>query len=202
MKAVHLRTEHMENPLGLQTVRPVFSWHTDGGLQSAYEIIVRNGKTAVWKSGKVTTGHMLARCGYDAAPREHLTWRIRLWDENDQPGEWNDAWFEMGLLQASSRMAGSRRKKQSSNRNGCILPGVGQCPMLTAKRIMHDPEREHRRWFAPCKFAWGFISRHIRSNPSLSMADYLKAFQIHRIHRPCHRSPLLLQKRHVLILHK
>lgn len=87
MKAVHLRTEHLENPLGLQTVRPVFSWHTDGGLQSAYEIIVRNGKTAVWKSGKVTTGHMLARCGYDAAPREHLTWRIRLWDENDQPGE-------------------------------------------------------------------------------------------------------------------
>ena len=105
MKAVHLRTEHLENPLGLQTVRPVFSWHTDGGLQSAYEIIVRNGKTAVWKSGKVTTGHMLARCGYDAAPREHLTWRIRLWDENDQPGEWNDAWFEMGLLQASSWMA-------------------------------------------------------------------------------------------------
>ena len=89
MKAVHLQTEHLENPLGLQTVRPVFSWHTDGGLQSAYEIIVRNGKTAVWKSGKVTTGRMLARCGYDAAPREHLTWRIRLWDENDHPGEWN-----------------------------------------------------------------------------------------------------------------
>ena len=87
---------------GLANCSPGFSWHTDGGLQSAYEIIVRNGKTAVWKSGKVTTGHMLARCGYDAAPREHLTWRIRLWDENDQPGEWNDAWFEMGLLQASS----------------------------------------------------------------------------------------------------
>ncbi len=102
MKAIHLRTEHMKNPLGLQTVAPVFSWHTDGGLQSAYEINVFIGETAVWQSGKVNSSRMLAPCCYDAMPREHLTWRIRLWDENDHPGEWNEAWYEMGLLHASS----------------------------------------------------------------------------------------------------
>lgn len=30
-----------------------------------------------------------------------MHWKIRLWDENDQPGEWSEAFFEMGLLEKS-----------------------------------------------------------------------------------------------------
>ena len=34
--------------------------------------------------------------------RERVTWKVRLWDENDAPGEWSEpAFFEMGLLRAS-----------------------------------------------------------------------------------------------------
>ena len=29
--------------------------------------------------------------------RERVTWRIRLWDENGEPGEWNEAFFETGI---------------------------------------------------------------------------------------------------------
>ena len=30
--------------------------------------------------------------------RERVDWKIRLWDENDEAGEWTEAFFEMGLL--------------------------------------------------------------------------------------------------------
>ena len=31
--------------------------------------------------------------------RERVVWRVRLWDENDESGDWAEAFFEMGLLQ-------------------------------------------------------------------------------------------------------
>jgi alpha-L-rhamnosidase len=31
--------------------------------------------------------------------RQKIYWRVRVWDEHDQPGKWSDtAWFEIGLL--------------------------------------------------------------------------------------------------------
>ena len=51
MKAVNLKTEHMENPLGIDVAKPYLSWTCQGGKrQSAYEIEAISGKSL---SGRV-----------------------------------------------------------------------------------------------------------------------------------------------------
>src|SRR6202034_3911732 len=63
---VHLRTNALEAPLGLDTPAPLFSWQSDAKTanwtQSAYEILVATdasllhiGKADVWDSGRVAS---------------------------------------------------------------------------------------------------------------------------------------------------
>ncbi len=63
---VHLRTEQMTNPLGIDVAKPVFEWQSDSitpnWMQSAYEVTVAtdaasllNARTAVWDSGPATS---------------------------------------------------------------------------------------------------------------------------------------------------
>lgn len=104
MRAICLRTEHMRNPLGIDIRRPYLSWFCEGGItQTAYEIEASLEGEVFWKSGKVETDKMNAMFGgsqkYQAESRQHMFWKIRLWDENDIPGEWSEeAEFETGLL--------------------------------------------------------------------------------------------------------
>ena len=104
MRAICLRTEHMRNPLGIDIRRPYLSWLCEGGItQTAYEIEASLEGEVFWKSGKVETDKMNAMFGgsqkYQAESRQHMFWKIRLWDENDIPGEWSEeAEFETGLL--------------------------------------------------------------------------------------------------------
>lgn len=59
IKAINLKTEYLQNPLGIDIVRPSFMWNVDGAVkQTAYQIIAKvNGKT-VWNSGKVESSAM------------------------------------------------------------------------------------------------------------------------------------------------
>ncbi len=94
MKAIRLRCEYLINPIGVELKSPRLMWNTiDGIKQTAYQII-----TEKWDSGKILTDSMHADYPLPLRSRERVTWRIRLWDENDFPGEWNEAFFEIGLL--------------------------------------------------------------------------------------------------------
>ena len=104
MKAIHLQTEYLTEPLGLGITQPRFYWNVEGGItQTAYQIVcTRDGET-VWDSGKVTSSSM-THIRYEGKPlrsRDLVSWRVRLWDENDQPGEESESRFELGLLEAS-----------------------------------------------------------------------------------------------------
>lgn len=103
MRASNLRTEHMVNPLGLQTATPTLSWNcTDGMTQTAYRIIAQSGGCTVWDSGRVASSQMSVRYGGPAAKaRERIEWRITLWDEYGESGQPESAWFEMGLTSGS-----------------------------------------------------------------------------------------------------
>ena len=100
MKATKLKTEHMVNPIGLQTINPTLSWVCDGGItQTAYQIIAKSGDAIVWNSGKVASSQMAVPYGGSAAKaREKIDWSVKLWDENDADGEMETASFEMGLI--------------------------------------------------------------------------------------------------------
>ncbi len=103
MRAIHLRTEYLKDPMGIDIVSPRLFWNCEGGVaQTAYQIVAESDDTQVWDSGKVESVFM--RCTYPQPlrARQRVTWKMRLWDENGEPGEWSEpAFFETGLLSAS-----------------------------------------------------------------------------------------------------
>ncbi|MBP5294250.1 MAG: family 78 glycoside hydrolase catalytic domain, partial [Lachnospiraceae bacterium] len=105
MKAIRLRTEYLKNPLGIDIRHPRLMWNCGdwnglenaaGARQTAYQIV-----TDQWDSGKVESSSMQAVYPLPLESRERVNWKIRLWDGNGEPGEWSEAFFETGLLQAS-----------------------------------------------------------------------------------------------------
>ncbi len=93
MKAIRLRTEYLFDPIGIDIQHPRLMWNCEGGLtQTAYQIVTEN-----WDSGKVASASMQAVYPTLLRDRERVNWKIRLWDENDEPGDWSEAFFEMGI---------------------------------------------------------------------------------------------------------
>ena len=94
MKAIRLRTEYLKNPLGIDIKHPRLMWNCEGGVkQTAYQIV-----TESWDSGRVESDSMQAVYPKELRSRERASWKLRLWDESGEPGEWSEAFFEMGLL--------------------------------------------------------------------------------------------------------
>lgn len=102
MKAIELKCEYLDNPVGIDVTAPRFFWKCNGGkTQSAYQIICeREGKT-IWDTGKVASCEMthIPYRGKSLQSRDRVNWKVLLWDEADAPGEWSEAYFEMGLLE-------------------------------------------------------------------------------------------------------
>jgi alpha-L-rhamnosidase len=112
LTCVDLRCEYATNPLGIDAARPRLSWVLNAGVrdqsQSAYQILaassphlLETGAAAdLWDSGKVESGDILVEyAGRPLASGERCWWKVRAWDQDDQPGPESDsAWFEMGLL--------------------------------------------------------------------------------------------------------
>ena len=104
MKAVRLRVEYLKNPMGIDVTKPRFSWNCEDGIkQSAYQIRAVNeeGKE-LWDTGKVEFSQMvhISWGGESLKSRERVFWKVRLWDEKEELGEWSEeAYFELGLLE-------------------------------------------------------------------------------------------------------
>ena len=106
MQAINLQTEYLTNPVGIDITSPRFFWNCEGGVsQSAWQIVATDdeGKVA-WDSGKMAGAKMtqVPYQGRSLTSRDLISWRVRLWDENGNVGEWSEeASFEIGLLNKS-----------------------------------------------------------------------------------------------------
>ncbi len=102
MKAIRLRTEYLQEPMGIDITEPRLMWNdADGTYQTAYQIICRDdGENLLWDSGKVASSSMYADyAGEKLKSRASVLWQVRLWDEQDQASDWSDqSSFELGLL--------------------------------------------------------------------------------------------------------
>lgn len=102
MKAVNLKTEYLTNPIGIDIVRPRFSWTFTSGLkQTAYRIVARDDRGSVrWDSGKVASSqmHLVEWGGKPLTSRMKIEWTVEIWDEKDVPEISERATFEIGLL--------------------------------------------------------------------------------------------------------
>lgn len=103
IRAIRLRTEYLQNPVGIDVKSPRLFWNVEGAVkQTAYQVLATSDEKVVWDSGKVSSSKMAGiRYPHRLISRQRIDWKVLLWDENDIPGEWSEtAHFEMGLLKA------------------------------------------------------------------------------------------------------
>ena len=99
MKAVNLRTEYLENPVGIDLLHPRLMWTCEGGKkQTSYRITAVSDGITVWDSGRVVSDAMFADYPRELSSRQRVTWTVTLWDETGTEGEKSAAFFETGLL--------------------------------------------------------------------------------------------------------
>ncbi|MDR1498426.1 MAG: glycoside hydrolase family 78 protein [Puniceicoccales bacterium] len=107
-----LRCEQEENPVGIETQRPCFSWktysETRGFTQLAYQIQVsdrpsEDGAGNIWDSGKIKSEQSVL-VPFDGRqkplkPSTVYYWKVRTWDkQHDRPSKWsNTQTFTTGL---------------------------------------------------------------------------------------------------------
>ena len=93
-QAVNLRCEYRENPLGLDDLRPRFSWQLQdtASTQAAYRIQVfcEGMDTPFWDSGKISSRayHLIPYEGPALKPRSRYYWRVRVWDKKGQDSDY------------------------------------------------------------------------------------------------------------------
>lgn len=100
MWATRLKTEYLTNPIGIDEKKPRLFWNCEGGTaQTAWQIIAADDTGKVlWDSGKVKSSSMRAAWdGESVPPKTKVLWKIRLWDEQDEPSDWQEASFETGF---------------------------------------------------------------------------------------------------------
>jgi alpha-L-rhamnosidase len=113
---IHLKTNGLVNPLGIDTEKPSYSWASDAKtpnwMQSAYEVLVATdaanllpGKADVWDSGRVSSSESvdIAYAGSPLKSQQRYVWKVLVWDNSDTPRQTASApaWFETGLMTAA-----------------------------------------------------------------------------------------------------
>jgi alpha-L-rhamnosidase len=108
----NLRCEYLNNPLGIDIIRPRLSWcvisDTRGQLQTAYRVIVASSKEKLmnndgdlWDSKKVISDQsaQLLYAGRPLTSGMRCFWKIKIWDKDDDETPWSEPVFwTMGLL--------------------------------------------------------------------------------------------------------
>jgi alpha-L-rhamnosidase len=109
----NLLCEHLENPIGIDILRPRFSWQLSGEkrniMQTAYEVRVgsediSSGKNILWTSGKIQSGNStyVPYGGSALQSGKRYYWQVRVWNNENKSSGWSKAAFwEMGLLNPS-----------------------------------------------------------------------------------------------------
>lgn len=107
-----LTCEFVENPLGLASTSPRFSWmiaaNEKNVRQTAYELLVSEtlaelhvSGTTTWHSGKVSSDQsvLVEWAGKSLKPFQRYYWKVRVFDANGTASAWSDpAWFETAML--------------------------------------------------------------------------------------------------------
>ena len=105
-----LRIEYLENPEGIDVLKPRFSWVLKGDgfnrHQSAYQIHVSLSKNDInrgfiWNSGKISSNetNQIIYDGATLVSGKKYFWKVTVWDENDVSSTSEIASWSMGNLE-------------------------------------------------------------------------------------------------------
>jgi alpha-L-rhamnosidase len=95
-----LKTELLQDPLGIDTVKPRFSWiveeATPGAKQTAYQVQAasspeRLATPDLWDSGRLASGpsHLVEYAGKALGSRQQVWWRVKSWDKDGKETGWS-----------------------------------------------------------------------------------------------------------------
>jgi len=115
MTVFSLKCEYLENPSGIDEVRPRLGWILEsaerGQKQTAYRIIVASSEENLkkdvgdlWDTGKVTSDQssQVVYNGKELRSRMRCYWKVCAWDRNGEMTQFSPpAFWTMGLLSAS-----------------------------------------------------------------------------------------------------
>lgn len=136
-----LECENLVNPLGLDNIKPHFSWKlhsNESGCQQAYYeiqvasdslLLIRN-KADLWRSGviKSDASVMIRYQGKILQSRSLCYWRVRSWNQRGRLSGWSRvARFSVGILE---------RNQLHGAYIGLSLSGSNVCSPLLRKKIM------------------------------------------------------------------
>ena len=99
-----LRVENLQNPKGIDTAEPRFSWtilsDKQDVHQTAYQIVVSTDKGEVWNTGRVESDQQLW-VRYQGQPLKSATsctWKVKVWTNVGETAWSDEASFGIGLL--------------------------------------------------------------------------------------------------------
>ncbi|MFH1022796.1 MAG: family 78 glycoside hydrolase catalytic domain [Planctomycetota bacterium] len=185
-KAISLRCEHLENPLGLDETRPRLSWRIaderPGARQTAWQVVAAGSPESLaqsphlWDSGRVRGDQCLdiIYAGRALKSRQRVFWRVRVWDREGAVSDWSEtACFEMGLLKSadwSARWIGRPLEGREGGqpcphlrRGFALKPGIARARIYASARGLFElhlnGERVGRDYFTP---GWTDYHRRIQ----------------------------------------
>ncbi len=109
---VNLKCEYSDNPVGIDTRIPRFSWEITGTERGQYQmayqllvasnpIILQDNKGDIWNSGRIKSSENI-QIEYQGKTLNSSTryyWKVRIWDRTGKPALFSEnAWFETALL--------------------------------------------------------------------------------------------------------
>ncbi len=119
MQIFDLRTQNLKDPIGIQSVSPIFSWKLGSDernqTQTAYRIVaaseaekLERGEYDLWDSGKVESdaNYGIVYGGETISSIQGVYWQVKVWDRDGKESEFSEsAYFETGLLEKSDWQA-------------------------------------------------------------------------------------------------
>lgn len=106
----NLKSDHLENPIGIDNPSPRLSWNIDdtraGAKQTAYQILVGtdsldvvSGKGNQWDTKKQTASDILVTyAGEKLSPYTKYYWKVKVWDMENKESSSSVNSFETGMM--------------------------------------------------------------------------------------------------------
>lgn len=111
---VNLKSDYLENPIGIDNATPRLSWRmedrTTGAHQTAYRIVVGSDSLAVlknqgdmWDTRKRNSeDRLIPYAGKELVPFTRYFWKVILWDADQEEASSAVHFFETGMMQPNN----------------------------------------------------------------------------------------------------
>lgn len=126
MKIYDFTTEYQLNPIGMDVLKPRFSWKLEseekGVIQSAYHIIVSNEEGEVWNSGRIErdTSLLVPYEGYELKAETLYHVKVKVFDNRGMEGS-AEGTFETGILKGTGFSASWITHELKSEDTSCAV---------------------------------------------------------------------------------